>query len=363
MSAPPDSLIRANIPSTVVSGLVEIGGRAGHPVASWLDGIGLDPDDLSSSSAAQLSYRQAVTIVRRAVRAMPEQSIGMQVGCREALVSFGIVGLAMRACATGSEALQVALELHPASGSLVDAIAESVDDHVVVSIYERAPDPELRTFLIEEALCSAVVFLRSVLGADQSPSAVELNYPAPAYASEYRRFFRCPVRFEAGASRVHLPVGLLERRLPTRDDAIRAVAIDTCRRLIAGSTTTRPAVTVSVETILNRSLRRPLTMAEVADHLHVTERTLRRQLDAAGESFTLIRDRVRNHRATFLLCETTVTIDAVAREVGYSDGREFRRAYLRWTGRTPSAFRQIARTDRIPTEPRARSLPEPIGRL
>ncbi|MFJ9365608.1 hypothetical protein ACIRRA_14485 [Nocardia sp. NPDC101769] len=33
---------------------------------------------------------------------------------------------------------------------------------------------------------------------------------------------------------------------------------------------------------------------------------------------------------------------AVAREVGYSDIREFRRAYVRWTGHSPSSARREA---------------------
>lgn len=360
MADPADSLARAIIPPTVVTGLVEIGRREGYPVSSWLDGTGLSPDDLSTSDTVRLSYQQAATILRRAIRAMPDQPIGMQVGRREALLSFGIVGLAMRACATGAEALQIALELHRASGSLVDANAEIADGQVTLSIYERAPDPELATFLVEEALCSAVVFMRSVFGTDQSPTSVDLSYPAPVYAHEYRRFFRCPVRFEADANHLRFPVALLERRLPTHDGTVRAVAIDACRRLLDGSAT-RPAVAVSVEALLSRNIRCSLTMAEVADQLHVTERTLRRQLDAAGESFSAVRDRVREQRATFLLCESKMTIDAVAREVGFSDGREFRRAYLRWTRRTPSVVRRNARTDPIPTGIRLRSEQRPIA--
>ena len=80
-------------------------------------------------------------------------------------------------------------------------------------------------------------------------------------------------------------------------------------------------------------------LAEAAESLYLTERTLRRQLAAAGESFAAIRDRVREKRATLLLAESTLSVGAIAAEVGFSEPREFRRAYRRWTGRPPSATR------------------------
>ncbi|WP_433620843.1 AraC family transcriptional regulator [Nocardia sp. CA-120079] len=347
MVEPTDSpLTRVVIPPTIVTGVVEVGKREGRPITSWFTGTGLNPDELVSSNTVRMSYRQAATILRRAIRAMPGWPLGMQVGTRDSLLSFGMVGMAMRACATGAEALQVALELHRASGSLVDAAAEVTNGQVTVSLFELAPDPELTPFLIEEALCSTVVFMRSMLGRDQSPTVIELSYSPPAYVREYAYFFRCPVRFDAPANRLRFPAEFLERRFATHDGLVRAAAIDTCWRLLDASDT-EPSITSSVTALLDRDLRNPPTMAQVAEQLHMTERTLRRQLHATGESFSVVRDRVRERRATFLLHESTLTIEGIAREVGFCDAREFRRAYLRWTGRLPSATRHDAPS--IPT--------------
>jgi AraC-like DNA-binding protein len=245
----------------------------------------------------------------------------------------------MRACATGAEALEVALELQHASGSLVDVVAEVVDGQVMLSLSGPASVPDLTAFLVEESLCSTVVFMRSMLGRDQSPTLVELSYPAPAYVREYLSFFRCPVRFGTGVNRLHFPAALLECRFATYDGPIRAAAVDACRRLLDAHATA-PDITTSVAALLDRDLRHPLTMAEIAERLHVTERTLRRQLGASGVSFSTVRDRRRERRATVLLRESSLKIEDIAREVGFSDAREFRRAYLRWTGRPPSAVRR-----------------------
>jgi AraC-like DNA-binding protein len=332
-------LTRALIPPTVLAGVVEIGQREERPIAHWFSGTGLEPARLLHQDAVKISFRQAATILRRALRAMPGRPIGMQVGGRDVLLSFGMLGVAMRSCATVAEAMALGLDLHQAGGSLLDIEAETFDGESALRLRERWPDPELVGFLCEEALCSIVVFTRSMLGADWSPTCIELSYPAPAYAKEYRRFFGCPVRFGADANRMLFPTTALDCGFPTHHEPTRAIAVDACRRLL-DLDGARPDVVVAVETLLNRNLRHPVTMAEAAHHLHVTERTLRRQLAAVGERFSTVRDRVRERRATFLLRESALRIGAVAAEIGFSDAREFRRAYIRWTGHPPSTTRR-----------------------
>jgi AraC-like DNA-binding protein len=336
-------LSQAIIPPTVLAGVVEIGQREGLPIVSWFSGTGLDPAQIVASGTAKVSFRQATTVLRRAVRAMPGRPLGMQVGGRDILVSFGMLGVAMRSCGTVGDAFALGLELHQAAGSLMDLETETFGQEIALRLHERRPDQELVAFLCEETLCSTLILARSVLGADSSPTYVELSYAAPPYAEEYRRFFRCRVRFGADANRLVFPAGLLRQTLPTSYEPTRAVAVDACRRLL-DLDGARPDVAVAIEALLNRNLRHPLTMAEAAHQLHVTERTLRRQLTAAGERYSTIRDRVRERRATFLLRESTLPTETIAHEIGFSDAREFRRAYIRWTGHPPSTTRRNIRS-------------------
>ncbi len=137
------------------------------------------------------------------------------------------------------------------------------------------------------------------------------------------------------------PKELLDRPLPTQHVATRQLALEVCRRYLA-SEQARPDIVTSVETLVSGNLRQPPSMREVADRLYITERTLRRRLADSGERFSGIRDRAREHHATSLLQRTTMPVEDVAAEVGFTDGREFRRAYVRWSGRTPTEARRSA---------------------
>ena len=326
------------IPPAVLSGVIELGQREGFDTEPWFAETGLSATRILTDDAIRVSFRQAAAVLRRAVRTMPGRPLGMQVGGRDMLLSMGILGVALRSCATVSEALTVGIELHQASGSLMDLEFEHFGDNVALRLHERFPEPELIGFLCEEVLCSTMVLARSVIGAGWSPTRVESTCPPPAYARRYRSFLRCPVEFSATANRMVFPATALGLSLPTHDKPTQAIAIDACRRLLDIGHE-GPAIVVTIETLLEQSLRHPPTMAETAARLHVTERTLRRQLADAGENFSAVRDRVRRRRAAYLLAESTMPVAAVAREVGYSDTREFRRAYIRWTGHSPSTTR------------------------
>lgn len=80
------------------------------------------------------------------------------------------------------------------------------------------------------------------------------------------------------------------------------------------------------------------TLAGVARRMHASERTLQRRLASEGTSFGDLVESVRRGRSLALI-EAGVSIAEVAWLLGYSEPSAFHRAFRRWTGRTPSAWR------------------------
>ena len=82
------------------------------------------------------------------------------------------------------------------------------------------------------------------------------------------------------------------------------------------------------------------TMDEVSERLHMTSRTLRRQLQSFGTSFQDLLSDIRKTRAVQLLQNTDKSVDDIAFELGYSDPSNFGRAFKKWTGKSPSCIRK-----------------------
>jgi AraC-like DNA-binding protein len=76
--------------------------------------------------------------------------------------------------------------------------------------------------------------------------------------------------------------------------------------------------------------------------LHVSVRTLHRQLKEAGASLQALKDEVRCERAKDLLWRSGMPAKQVAEAVGFRNEKSFIRAFRQWTGQTPAEFRRGA---------------------
>jgi AraC-like DNA-binding protein len=83
-------------------------------------------------------------------------------------------------------------------------------------------------------------------------------------------------------------------------------------------------------------------MPQVAAMLNMSPRTYRRRLSDSGISFQELLDDVRAEHATRHLRENRIPISSIAYQLGFNDPSNFRRAYRRWTGNSPSAVRDAA---------------------
>lgn len=78
----------------------------------------------------------------------------------------------------------------------------------------------------------------------------------------------------------------------------------------------------------------------VANKLGLSRRTLQRQLERSGTSFQGVVDATLARQARTLLETGRKPITDIALQLGYQDTAHFTRAFRRWTGSSPSAYRQ-----------------------
>ncbi|WP_228488226.1 AraC family transcriptional regulator [Caenimonas koreensis] len=78
---------------------------------------------------------------------------------------------------------------------------------------------------------------------------------------------------------------------------------------------------------------------DIAAALHMSTRTLHRQLKEEGASLQQLKDEVRLEGAKDLLHRSRKPVKQVAAAVGFASEKSFIRAFREWTGTTPAAFR------------------------
>lgn len=96
---------------------------------------------------------------------------------------------------------------------------------------------------------------------------------------------------------------------------------------------------------IRRQLRRRLgadmpSLEQLARQLSTSPQTLRRHLRAEGHAFQSLKDSLRRDAAIAWLADPGLSLDAVAQRVGFSEASSFQRAFKKWTGLPPGAYRQ-----------------------
>ncbi|MGA5068471.1 AraC family transcriptional regulator [Streptomyces exfoliatus] len=169
---------------------------------------------------------------------------------------------------------------------------------------------------------------------------VEFVHPEPRHAREYALLFGAPCVF--GAARTAAVFDRTDLDEPVLRDAaalrafLRRAPVDVLVRADHGST-----VTGRVRHLMARALPPgPVpTPGELAERLSVSPQTLRRQLAAEGTTYQRLRDQVRRDHAIAELTGGRVSIELLSRRLGFSEPSAFHRAFRRWTGETPGAYR------------------------
>lgn len=104
---------------------------------------------------------------------------------------------------------------------------------------------------------------------------------------------------------------------------------------------TGPAnATERIRRYLHRHLRGELpSLVDVARALGTTPQTLHRRLAAEGQHFSALKDDLRRDAAIAYLARHDIGIAEVAQRLGFSEPSTFHRAFKKWTGVPPGAYR------------------------
>jgi AraC-like DNA-binding protein len=209
-----------------------------------------------------------------------------------------------------------------------------------VSVEMQSPLGSVAPPAQEYTLAALVLRSRASAGVAWALAAVEFTFPRPAEAAEHERIFACPVRF--GQARTRLEIPRASWSLPVRgaDPALSSVLEDHAQRLVAELPTEDGALLTRLRAVLREELRGgDASIGHVARRLALGERTLQRRLEELGVGFVDVLAEIRGELAREYLREPGMSLAEVAWLLGFSDQSAFTRAFKRWTGVTPGAWR------------------------
>lgn len=191
----------------------------------------------------------------------------------------------------------------------------------------------------EYTFAALVTRARTCAGPSWSPDAVELTFPAPANTHEHRRIFACEVRFGRPEARLICSPAAWSAPVGGADPALLSVLEDHAARLLAELPPSDDLASRVKSAIAEALHRGDVTAATIARRLGTSERTLQRRLKDEGLTLAELLDQTRAAVAKTHLENPHTALAEIAWLLGFSDQSTFTRAFRRWTGVTPGAFR------------------------
>jgi AraC-like DNA-binding protein len=325
------------LPASHAVHLVDLVRRWGVTEQELLADLGFGAEELVDPQLT-IPLASAVALVERARLLTGEPALGFHLGLQMSVASHGYLGFAVMSAPTLREALGLAIQFAPIRTSSFALHLEINGPSAAIVIDERADLGTARDVILLALLVGLWRIGNTLLGREVVESSLEVAFPEPDYYSRFRRI-NPRVRFSQSANRLVFDASLLDGRLVSADAAALRLAQEQCERLLESVVSSSPVV----EHVRRLVLRRDAgvrSFEELAAAVRVSPRTLRRRLADAQVSFSTLLDEARRDRALLLLRTRDVSTKDVAERVGYSNVANFMRAFRRWTGQTPAAYRR-----------------------
>ncbi len=333
-----------NFPRGIASVALMVGyaGEHGVPVARMLAGTSLT-EPLLRDPDAQIDAQIELAVIRNLVRELADRpALGVEIGRRYRITTFGIFGFACVSSPTLGEAISFALRYLELSFTFCLPVAEWRAGEFVAWVHDELIPADVRQFLVERDVTAMHQVMSDLLGRHLPLARAEFRFPEPDYADRIEEVTVVPPRFGRPRNLFAIDPVVLDQPLPQANEQTWAMCLAQCRDLVHRRRA-RTGIAADVRELLvpgTEGFTAPPGIDSVARGLNMSTRTLRRHLDAAGTSYRALLDEVRRALAEEMLTTTPLSVSDVAIRLGYAESSTFIYAFKRWTGATPAAYRR-----------------------
>lgn len=326
-------------PMAFVHSILQAYQQRGLPPSAALAAAQITPSETGQPQAC-ISAGQLERLSFHAMRELDDEALGWFTR-RLPWGSYGMLARASISAPTLGVALRRWCRHH---GLLTDDIRLELHIHdaqASLRLIDPRPPHPLREFCHVSVLRNAWGLASWFIDSRIPLLQANFSYPAPPHQNAYAVLFPAPAApaFDSAASSIGFLASYLDLPLRRDEKALNQMLqhalpllVQTYRRDRLLVERTRQALQTQPQDTHNAQ--------QLGALLHVSPRTLHRQLQEQGTTLQALKDQVRQERATELLLRTRKPIKQVAEAAGFMNEKSFIRAFRHWTGHTPADFRR-----------------------
>ncbi len=263
-------------------------------------------------------------------------------GVARKILDLGLVGYALLSCRDIGSALNIMYRYHGLTAEAYQVQLSASDGQASFRLRIRPAFLEYRRVIAEEFATGLWIVLSELLpsAADMRRIRIEFEPPAPSYVERFDELLQCDIRFDQDHTSVAFPAEWQQLAVQSADATIEQVCRAQCDVLLAAMGTGLQVVDDVWRLLLAVPSNRQLSLAEVAEAMMMSPRTLERRLLGAGTSFRSIQNDVRRSLAAQYVTLGSVSGEEIAYLLGYSQPSAFYSAFKEWFEMTPTQYRK-----------------------
>ena len=289
-------------------------------------------------------------IVARAVELTGDCGFGLKFSDFVHPTTFHALGLALLSSSTLSAFCKRWVRYHSFITTMGRVVFdESAGDPALVFPSQSSNlDPAVSRVLIDGQIATVLKLIRFMYRPDYFPRRVELICrEVPRARAAYEKYLGPGVRFKAGRNAIVFDPADLDVRLPAANAELARQNDEAVVKFLAKLEKAN-VVAQAHSKLIELLPSGHCCKAEVARALNMSVRTLHNRLTEAGTTYQQLLDRTRRELAEQYMQQPNISVSEVAYLLGFSDCSNFSRAFHRWTGRSPSVFREQSRSGLYP---------------
>ena len=301
----------------------------------------IDPALLHSPSG-YLRHSQATRFLQVVAERFHCDHFGFLVGKHQPPLQLGAVGRAMRMSPTFGEAIETGLHYSHSftQGTKYDLTV--TQGMARLERWHRRSYPFGSTQMRMLGIVQVFKLLNHLSGTDLRPSLITYTFSEPENSKQMPSYFSCPVLFDQEFDSLCFPERDLSRPMAESNSAL----LQLVKQLDLYLSKNRPELEIfeRVRHYIRAHVgTQRCTMEDCATFLHLSSRTLQRELEKHGTSFRQSLLHVRMEIARQHLSDSSIDLAALAELLGYRNQSAFSRSFRLEHGVSPKQWREAAK--------------------
>jgi AraC-like DNA-binding protein len=318
----------------------------GEDLSPFLKGTSLTAQQIYSELQF-IPLSEQYIIFNNILNQFPTPGLGIEAGNHAELSIHGLPGVTILAAGTLLNGLQNMVKFYALRAPFINI--DLIEDENSITLKGKCIDevnPQVNRLLVECTFSMIHRICEQMTGQHLSCANINFAYPKPDNTENYSQHLNCTFAFtNQDYSTYTIPLAVAQTPSLTSDPQLQQKAIEVCLadidKLLRNSSTAsrvRDSLTLSDGQFQN--------LPEMANQLCISPRQLIRQLSKEETSFREILDAEQQRLSLHYLEDDSISIEAIASSLGYSQASNYRRAFKRWYGVTPSEYRKRLQNSR-----------------